>query len=175
MSEPNSADNADKAFELLVVIISLIFSIMRSYSGLFWGDSAELSGDIQAMRFTVIPIIILTLLWLTCRLTLNQNMQIFFRGVSWMTAFSWSITLLLSYFDSVRLNRCDQLCSKFLLGSIVSVNPLIVYFFIFPKYREKYSDTSFFNGYLGSIVCYLVYLVVMGVIIWLSTTTWVAW
>ena len=92
MANPESqAENVDKAFKLLVVIIALLYSIMQSYSGLFWSSTPEISLEIQTMRNTVLPVIILTILWLSSRLSSNLNIQIFFKYVAWMTAFSFSI------------------------------------------------------------------------------------
>ena len=92
MANPESqVENVDKAFELLVVIIALLYSIMQFYSGLFWSSTPEISLEIQTMRNTVLPVIILTILWLSSRLSSNLNIQIFFKYVAWMTAFSFSI------------------------------------------------------------------------------------
>ena len=75
----------------------------------------------------------------------------------------------------VRFIKINLLLERLLMGSVIIVNPLVVSLFIFPKYKQKYADTSYFKGYLCSIVSYLVYLVVMVFLIWIPSTMYTAW
>ena len=176
MANPESqAENVDKAFELLVVIIALIYSIMQSYSGLFWSSTPEISLEIQTMRNTVLPVIILTLLWLSSRLSSSQNIQIFFKFVAWMTAFSLSVALFLGYLNGVRLIQFNVLLENLLLLSIFLINPVIVYFLVFPKYKKHYEGASFFKSYLWTVLSFVGYLLIMGLIIWVSSAMFTAW
>jgi len=176
MANPESqAENVDKAFELLVVIIALLYSIMQSYSGLFWSSTPEISLEIQTMRNTVLPVIILTILWLSSRLSSNLNIQIFFKYVAWMTAFSLSLALFFGYLNGVRYIQSNLLLERLLLASIVLINPIIVYFLVFPKYKKYYVDASFFEGYLWTVLSFVGYLLVMGLIIWIPSAMYIAW
>ena len=172
--ERKSAD-LDKAFELLVVIIALIYSIMQSYPDLFWSSTPELSQEIQTMRNTVLPIIILTILWLASRMTSNPNTQLFLKSVSWMTAFSLGVALILAYLDGVRYIKFNLLLERILMGSIILLNPLVVSVLIFPKYKQNYVDATYFKAVTWPAASYLAYLVVMGVIVWIPSAMYAAW
>ena len=81
----------------------------------------------------------------------------------------------LTSIEVINYSKYNLLLERLLMGSVIIVNPLVVSLFIFPKYKQKYAGTSYFKGYLWSIVSYLVYLVVMGFIIWIPSTMYTAW
>jgi len=64
---------------------------------------------------------------------------------------------------------------KAVIGFHVLINPIIVYFLVFPKYKKYYVDASFFEGYLWTVLSFVGYLLVMGLIIWIPSAMYIAW
>jgi hypothetical protein len=50
--------------------------MMGSYPELFWQATPEMSLEIQSVRSTISPLIILGLLWLATKLVTNKNFQV---------------------------------------------------------------------------------------------------
>ena len=167
----------DKAYDLLVVIISLIFAIMGSFPELFWASTPELSLEVQTMRNTVLPILTLALLWLASKLIPKNNGKILLKFVAWMTAFSLVVQLVIVYLDGTKFISFNQFAplAEFILISSLFISPLIAHRLIFPEYKKKYPDATFFKGKIWSIASYALYLLVIGSIIFLGSTHYAAW
>lgn len=166
----------DKAYDLLVVIIGLIFSMMGSNPELFWAPTPEMSLEVQAIRSTILPLIILALLWLGSKLIPNENSQILLRFVAWMTAFSLVVQLIFVYLHGAKFISIDNLgpLGELIFIGLLFTSPLVAYILIFPKYKEKFPDATFFKSRIWSIVSYLLCLLVIGSIVILPSTLYVA-
>ena len=167
----------DKAYDLLVVIIGLIYAMMSSFAELFWASTPELSLEVQTMRNTVFPILILALLWLGSKLAPTDNSKILLKFVAWMTAFSLVVTLLVVYLDGTRFISFNQFgpLAELILISSLFISPVIALRLIFPEYRKKYPDAAFFKGKMWSVASYMFYLLVIGSIFFVTSTLYAAW
>lgn len=172
-----SDSDIDKAYDLLVVIIGLIYSTMGSNPEMFWEEGPFFSLEIQAMRSTVFPLIILALLYFTSKLIPNKNGKILLKFVAWMTAFGQGFGLFIAYLHGAKYIYLDQygLLGELVLMSSFLILPLVVYILIFPQYKKQYPDVTFFKQKVWSILSYVLYLLVTGSTIFLTTLRYVAW
>ena len=146
-----SDSDVDRAFDLLVVIIALIYSIFGSNAELFWQASPELSLEIISLRMTIPPVVSLTLLWLASHLILNKNGQVLLKSVAWMTAFSMGGILFFTFTESLKFIKLSKSIEGILMFSMIFISPLIIYAVIFLKYKEKYPDISFSEERFGQL------------------------
>ena len=165
----------DKAYDLLVVIIALIYSIVGSYSELFYSATPQLSLEIVTMRNTVLPLIILTVLWLASKLIPNKNGQVLLKGVAWMTALTLAALLFIHFlYEGAKLLSGSTLFFLVEMGFMVFGSPLIVWKLIIPEYKEKYPDVHFWGGKVSFVASSALYLLVMGTVFWILTTSYIA-
>jgi hypothetical protein len=167
----------DKAFDLLVVIIALIYSIAGSYPELFAPSNVPgLSSEIITMRNTVIPLIILTVLWLASILIPNKKGQVLLKSVAWMTALTLAIMLFIHFlYEGAKLIPMSKLIFLVKMVLMFIGSPLIVWKLIIPQYKKKYPDEHFFEGKISLVVSYALYLLIMGTVFWILTTHYVAY
>jgi hypothetical protein len=170
-----SDSDVDRAFDLLVVIIALIYSMAGSHPELFWQASPELSLEIIALRMTVPPVVSLTLLWLASHLISNKNGKVLLKSVAWMTAFSIGGMLLSIFTEGLKFFKLSKSIETILIFSMIFISPLIIYAVIFPKYKEKYPDISFFRRKVWPIVSYVLYLLVLLTLIVITSSMYAAW
>ena len=175
-----SDSELDKAYDLLVVIIALIYAILGSYPELFWQSTPELSLEIITMRMTVIPVITLILLWLASILIPNKNGQVLLKFVAWMTAFTMFLILIVTFMDGIKFIKLGRSWREKQIGFIftlfeIFISPLIINALISPRYKEKYPDVSYFRGKVWSVVSYVLYLSVLYANIYMTSTNYAAW
>jgi len=156
-------EDVDKAFELLLVIIGLVLSIFSSHSEALVNLSnmdPELLSSIL-VRFTVIPLLVILLIWMIAKLTKNQYLQISSKLVAWMAAINTTVGVLyiyfreLGYFPDVRIAGIEVVSY---IGFFLI--PIFVYFILIPRYRDMYPDSSFFRGQTGFIITYVSFIIV---------------
>ena len=152
---------------------------MRSNPEVFWGivpGLPELSLEIQAMRSIILPLIILALLWLSSKLITSINGKILFKFVSWMTTFSLMVNLILIFLHGAKFIDLNTLGTLELISiSLLLINPLFAHIIIFPEYKKKYTNATFFISRIWSILSYVVYLGVIGIIVFIPSLHYVAW
>jgi hypothetical protein len=170
-----ASSDLDKAFDLLVVIIALLYSIGSSYPELFAQSTPELSLETITMRRTVLPLISLTLLRLASIFIPNKNGQVLLKNVAWMTAFSIGAMIFFPFMEGMKFIKLSKSMTGILFALMMFISPLINYVLIFPRYKEKYPDISFFRGKVWLIVSYVLYFLILWTIIFLTSTNYAAW
>ena len=156
-------EDVDKAFELLLVIIGLVLSIFSSHSeGLInWSSMPPETLSFLLVRITVIPLLIMLLIWMAAKLSANQNQQILIKLVAWMTAISVTIGVLYMYFRELGYIPDARIAGIEYVPYIgYLIDPLLVYFFVVPRYKDMYPDASFFKRKLNFILAYIVFILV---------------
>ena len=168
-----SKSDVDKGFELLIVIIGLTFSIMGSKPEFFWGDTPEISLELTSMRSTIIPLLMLTGLWLIGILMKSENRKIYAKLVAWIAAFSMAMNNVLVYFIGVKFwSGFGEMDPYVFIPLLFIISPALVFIFIAPKYREMYPDATFFKNNTGQriVFTYVLYFVVILCLIILTST-----
>jgi len=148
-----SKTDVDRAYELLVVIIGLNFSIMGKNPEFFWGGNPDMPIELTAMRQTVIPLLVLTSIWLTGYLA------------AWAFALFMAMVHTLIYFEGAQFwsgvpHQQEQYIG---LPFVLLIIPLLVFKFIAPRYKEMYPDATFFktNTRLRLVITYVLYNVML--------------
>jgi len=160
-----SKTDVDRAYELLVVIIGLNFSIMGKNPEFFWGGNPDMPIELTAMRQTVIPLLVLTSIWLTGYLLTNENHKILVKIAAWAFALFMAMVHTLIYFEGAQFwsgvpHQQEQYIG---LPFVLLIIPLLVFKFIAPRYKEMYPDATFFktNTRLRLVITYVLYNVML--------------
>ncbi len=160
-----SKSDVDSAYQSLIVILGLMYSIMGSNSEFFWNEFTEMPSEITAMRSSVIPLLILAALLFIGMLMTNENHKIYAKLVAWATALTLAIMNITIYFIGVQLigggNPKMDLPIAILLFFILV--PGLVFTFISPKYKEVYPDSTFFKSKTRQrlVLTYVIYIAVI--------------
>jgi hypothetical protein len=136
--------DVDDAFNLFLVIIGIVSSIYNShYELLFSGDSPERVANI-IIRFTVIPLLVLTFIWIGAKLIRSENYAIFLKLVDWMMALNLTLGLLFMYFRDTGYIRESRFLETYVQIIMIFLVPIFVFSFVVPRYKEMYPDATFF-------------------------------
>jgi len=160
-----SKSDVDRAYELLVVIIGLNFSIMGSNPEFFWSDRPDMPLELTAMRQTVIPLLVLTGVWLIGYLVTNENHRIHVKLAAWALAVFMAMVHTMIYFEGAEywggISHQQEPYIAFPL--VLLLIPLLVFRFIVPRYEEMYPDATFFRTKtrLRLLLTYLLYQVIL--------------
>lgn len=161
-----STSDVDSAYQSLIVILGLTFSIMGSNPEFFWTDNPEMPSVITGMRTAVIPLLILAALMLIGMLLTDENRKIHVKLVAWATAVILASVNIMIFFQGVQFYRgfgdsTTELYISVLL--IFILIPALVFRFIGPKYREMYPNASYFNDNTRRrlAITYVLYLAVI--------------
>ena len=165
-----SKTDVDRAYELLVVIIGLNFSIMGKNPEFFWGGNPDMPIELTAMRQTVIPLLVLTSIWLAGYLLMNENYKIHVKVAAWAFALFMAMVHTLIYFEGAQFIVGPVWMNDYVgLSIVLIIIPLLVFKFIVPRYMEMYPDATFFktNTRLRLVVTYVLY----NIILWFTLIT----
>ena len=174
-----SDSDLDKAYDLLLVVIAIIYAIVGSFPEVFWAQpqyAPGLSLEIITMRMTALPLITFILLWFASILIPNKNGQVLLKFVAWMTTFSMFVVIIYTFMEGIKFIKIGKShLANLLLVPMIFISPLIIYALIYPRYKEKYPDASFFRGKVWSVVSYVLYLLVLFANIYMTSTNYAAW
>ena len=159
--------DVDGAYEWLIVLVGIIFGIMSSYPDFFWGDIPEASASLQAVRIVVLPLVVSAVLWLIGKLLLKPNRMLVVKLVAWMYSLATTIAIFLNYLMGVQFLVIQSESSQAIVGysALFLVSPVFVYGVVYPLYKRKYPDASFFkNKSWFLLVLSLFILLIIGLI-----------
>jgi hypothetical protein len=157
----------DDAFNLLLVIIGIVFSIYNShYRILLPEDSPERVVQIL-IRMTVIPLLVLTFIWIAAKLTRNENYAVLLKLVDWMVAINLTAGVLFMYFRETGYVLGDY--ENYFTIIMILLVPIFVYFAVVPRYRDMYPDASFFNNNWKFIVVAIISTALWRATLWFAT------
>jgi hypothetical protein len=167
-----SDNGVDNTFELFLVIISILSSIMGSYPEFFWSATPGISLEITTMRSTILPLLILTILWITGKLIMNENHQVLLKIVAWMTAVGISVGNFTAYLEGVKYVSGGSMDVYIAVFTIFILTLAFVYGIIVPRYKEMYSDDTFFSSETRSklALSYILYIVLFLGLAYLGAT-----
>lgn len=168
----NGVERLDKAFEWLVLFLTLMFATFFQWIALVWQKEISEQPDfltplVFAIRLFLIPIILTVISWLGKIIIQEQNRKMFFRKFAWIWGMLqlWWYIFLTSIL--VTLEMPSESTSIAMAIAIIGMLPLSIIFYrrIMNLYKTGLSDIPFWKSRwwdygttliaMVSIVCFI--------------------
>ena len=152
----SSVKDVDDAFQLLLLIVGIVFSIFNSHPEALLSSGGDPEFLIQILiRITVIPLLVVTFLWIGAKLIQNVNYAIFLKLIDWMMAINLTWGVLYLFFREMGYFQRARYLETYLGIIIAPLVPIFVYYVVVPRYKEMYPNASFFEKKWRFVLAFL--------------------
>ncbi len=144
--------------------------IISSYPYFFWGDIPDVSAPLQAVRSVILPLLISAMLWLIGKLLLNPNRMLMVKLTAWMYSIATTTAFFLNYLMGVQFLVITNELNQAIVGysALFLFSPVFVSGIVYPLYKRKYPEASFFKNKLWFLLVLAIFLVLILGLIYLS-------
>lgn len=144
MSPDDVTERLDSAFQWLVLLLTMSFSVLFGWLTWFWKTETEPIA--MSIRIFLFPIFAIILLWILKVVTKDQNKTMFLRKLAWFWGIeqSWAFFSILALVFTMDLGETIAKVS-ILVDSILFLPMFLLYRKVIGTYRENLTQLSFWR------------------------------